>query len=74
MMPEQSKTKHPPPGSRKTVWGFLPRLPLPGTIPDSHVAIADMADAFGVTHRTLHFYEEKGLLTAEEWGRCGSMA
>lgn len=66
-MPEQPKTTHPPPGSR-TVSGFLPHLPLPGTIPDSHVAIADMADAFGVTHRTLHFYEEKGLLTADRMG------
>lgn len=27
-----------------------------------------MADAFGVTHRTLHFYEEKGLLTADRMG------
>lgn len=67
MMPEQSKTKHSAPGSR-TASGFLPRLPLPGAIPDSHVAIADMADAFGVTHRTLHFYEEKGLLTADRMG------
>lgn len=32
------------------------------------LAIADMADAFGVTHRTLHFYEEKGLLTASRMG------
>ena len=48
--------------------GFLPILPLPGTIPESQVGIADMADAFGVTHRTLHFYEEKGLLAAERMG------
>ena len=27
-----------------------------------------MADAFGVTHRTLHFYEEKGLLSADRMG------
>ncbi|MDQ0320805.1 DNA-binding transcriptional MerR regulator [Pararhizobium capsulatum DSM 1112] len=46
----------------------MPILPLPGTIPENQVAIADMADAFGVTHRTLHFYEEKGLLTAERMG------
>ena len=46
----------------------MPHLPLPGTIPDNQVAIADMADAFGVTHRTLHFYEEKGLLSAERMG------
>lgn len=47
---------------------YLPRLPLPGNIPENHVPIADMADAFGVTHRTLHFYEEKGLLTANRMG------
>jgi len=66
-MPEQSKIIHSAPGSR-TACGFLPHLPLPGAIPDNHVAIADMADAFGVTHRTLHFYEEKGLLTADRMG------
>lgn len=66
-MPEQSKTIHSAQTSR-TVAGFLPHLPLPGAIPDKHVAIADMADAFGVTHRTLHFYEEKGLLTADRMG------
>ncbi|OWK23731.1 LuxR family transcriptional regulator [Rhizobium yanglingense] len=27
-----------------------------------------MANAFGVTHRTLHFYEEKGLLSANRIG------
>ncbi len=48
--------------------GFLPHLPLPGTIAQHQVAIADMADAFGVTHRTLHFYEEKGLLSAKRVG------
>lgn len=48
--------------------GFLPHLPLPGTISQHQVAIADMADAFGVTHRTLHFYEEKGLLSAKRVG------
>nr|WP_276117918.1 MerR family transcriptional regulator [Pararhizobium qamdonense] len=41
---------------------------MPGTIADNHVGIADMADAFGVTHRTLHFYEEKGLLSADRMG------
>jgi len=66
-MPEQTKTLFSAPGGR-TASGFLPHLPLPGTIPDNHVAIADMADAFGVTHRTLHFYEEKGLLSAERMG------
>jgi DNA-binding transcriptional MerR regulator len=66
-MPEQIKTHLSVPGSRK-LSGFLPHLPLPGTIADNHVAIADMADAFGVTHRTLHFYEEKGLLSADRMG------
>lgn len=27
-----------------------------------------MANAFGVTHRTLHFYEEKGLISANRIG------
>ena len=27
-----------------------------------------MANAFGVTHRTLHFYEEKGLISADRIG------
>ncbi|OJF91998.1 MerR family transcriptional regulator [Pararhizobium antarcticum] len=53
---------------RQTTGGFLPYLPLPGTIATQQVAIADMADAFGVTHRTLHFYEEKGLLSAKRVG------
>ncbi|MEI2296535.1 MerR family transcriptional regulator [Ensifer sp. MJa1] len=48
--------------------GFLPNLPLPHHDPSTPLAIADMADAFGVTHRTLHFYEEKGLLTAARMG------
>jgi DNA-binding transcriptional MerR regulator len=66
-MPEHSNTRLFAPASQAPS-GFLPHLPLPGTIPDHHVAIADMADAFGVTHRTLHFYEEKGLLSAERMG------
>jgi DNA-binding transcriptional MerR regulator len=36
--------------------------------PKEPVAIADMAEFFGVTHRTLHFYEEKGLITAQRIG------
>ncbi|MCF3640552.1 MerR family transcriptional regulator [Rhizobium sp. TRM95111] len=47
---------------------FLPQAPLPENLPDGRLAIADMANAFGVTHRTLHFYEEKGLLTAARVG------
>nr|WP_246735683.1 MerR family transcriptional regulator [Agrobacterium sp. a22-2] len=37
-------------------------------MPNEPVAIADMANLFGVTHRTLHFYEEKGLLSASRVG------
>jgi DNA-binding transcriptional MerR regulator len=43
---------------------FLPKIKLPFELPDQPVPIADVADLFGVTHRTLHFYEEKGLLAA----------
>ena len=66
-MPEHGKT-HPSQAGSRQPSGFLPHLPLPGTIADNHVGIADMADAFGVTHRTLHFYEEKGLLSADRMG------
>ena len=54
-------------GARKSI-RFLPVAPLPENLPDGRLAIADMANAFGVTHRTLHFYEEKGLLTAARVG------
>lgn len=54
----------------KPVHGFLPNLPLPPDVPSEPIAIADMANLFGVTHRTLHFYEEKSLITA---GRIGPM-
>lgn len=47
---------------------FLPVAPLPDNLPEGRLAIADMANVFGVTHRTLHFYEEKGLLTAARVG------
>lgn len=49
---------------------FLPDVRLPDGLPSGPVAIADMANAFGVTHRTLHFYEEKHLIKA---GRIGLM-
>jgi DNA-binding transcriptional MerR regulator len=49
---------------------LLPRLPLPPHLPEPPIAIAEMADAFGVTHRTLHFHEEKGLIHPT---RSGSM-
>lgn len=48
--------------------GFLPRLPVPYHGTEDRLAIAEMAEAFGVTHRTLHFYEEKGLLSAMRIG------
>ena len=47
---------------------FFPSIPLPRTLPTKPVAIADMANIFGVTHRTLHFYEEKKLLRADRIG------
>lgn len=47
---------------------FLPAAPLPDDLPEGRLAIAEMANAFGVTHRTLHFYEEKGLLSAARVG------
>ncbi len=49
---------------------FLPGVELPAPLPEEPVAIAEMATLFGVTHRTLHFYEEKGLIKA---GRVGLM-
>jgi DNA-binding transcriptional MerR regulator len=48
--------------------GFLPNVPLPQKIPAKPIAIADMANLFGVTHRTLHFYEEKKLLQPSRTG------
>jgi DNA-binding transcriptional MerR regulator len=47
---------------------FFPSIPLPQRLPSKPVAIADMANIFGVTHRTLHFYEEKKLLQADRIG------
>ncbi|CDM58313.1 MULTISPECIES: MerR family transcriptional regulator [Rhizobium] len=47
---------------------FLPLAALPADLPRGRVPIADMANAFGVTHRTLHFYEEKGLISASRIG------
>lgn len=52
------------PGSASDEDMRLPDIPLPRDLPDEPVAIADMAEIFGVTHRTLHFYEEKGLINA----------
>jgi DNA-binding transcriptional MerR regulator len=47
---------------------FLPAIPLPKRLPTRPIAIADMANFFGVTHRTLHFYEEKKLLQPQRLG------
>jgi DNA-binding transcriptional MerR regulator/DNA-binding CsgD family transcriptional regulator len=47
---------------------FLPTIPHQHKLPMRPVAIADMANIFGVTHRTLHFYEEKKLLHADRIG------
>lgn len=47
---------------------YFPAIPLPQTLPVSPITIADMANLFGVTHRTLHFYEEKKLLIAHRVG------
>lgn len=49
--------------------GFLPDISLPSSLPAEPVPIADMANIFGVTHRTLHFYEEKALLTSKRIGQ-----
>lgn len=47
---------------------ILPEVATARELPREPVAIADMADFFGVTHRTLHFYEEKGLIRANRLG------
>ncbi|HBF29762.1 MerR family transcriptional regulator [Rhizobium sp.] len=47
---------------------FLPNLPMPEDMPPEPIAISDMANLFGVTHRTLHFYEEKNLLSSSRMG------
>ena len=56
------------PGGRQPIIRFMPQIAAPAKLPVAPLAIADMAEAFGVTHRTLHFYEEKGLLTPERLG------
>ncbi|MGO7457756.1 LuxR family transcriptional regulator, partial [Rhizobium ruizarguesonis] len=43
----------------RSKYRFLPSAALPPDLPDGPVPIADMANAFGVTHRTLHFFEEQ---------------
>ncbi len=48
--------------------GFLPDIPQPSHMPPEPVGIADMASMFGVTHRTLHFYEEKQIISSRRAG------
>lgn len=48
--------------------GFLPDIPQPSRMPPEPVGIADMASMFGVTHRTLHFYEEKEIISSRRAG------
>ncbi|MFD1743908.1 MerR family transcriptional regulator [Rhizobium helianthi] len=50
------------------VGSFLPRVSDAAIAMQAPLAIADMADLFGVTHRTLHFYEEKGLIFPQRLG------
>jgi len=45
-------------------FNYIPQVSLPFEMPSQPLAIAEMADLFGVTHRTLHFYEEKSLIIA----------
>lgn len=47
---------------------FLPNLNVPAPLPPEPIGIAEMANLFSVTHRTLHFYEEKRLLTSRRAG------
>jgi DNA-binding transcriptional MerR regulator len=47
---------------------ILPDIMAGQDMPKDPVPIADMAERFGVTHRTLHFYEEKGLIEASRIG------
>lgn len=56
------------PSTRRAATGHMPTVPLPPDLPNEPIAIADMANIFGVTHRTLHFYEEKSLIAASRIG------
>lgn len=47
---------------------FLPDIRMPSNMPPEPVGIADMAKMFDVTHRTLHFYEEKGIIASRRSG------
>ena len=40
----------------------------PATVPARTWTIAEIADEFGITHRTVRYYEDKGLVTPERRG------
>lgn len=66
-------SKHPRAGpaayvARQSPFRFLPAVASPASLPPEPIGIADMASMFSVTHRTLHFYEEKGLISADRVG------
>lgn len=54
--------------SRAQALLYFPRVSDISIAAEAPLAIADMADLFGVTHRTLHFYEEKGLIAPQRMG------
>lgn len=55
-------------GSTVSTKSFLPDIRTPSNVPQEPVGIADMARLFDVTHRTLHFYEEKGIIASRRSG------
>lgn len=69
-MRDADNSKMSPPGDKASVTrtSYLPEVSLPSNLPPEPVAIADMASMFGVTHRTLHFYEEKGIISSRRAG------
>jgi DNA-binding transcriptional MerR regulator len=69
-MSDRQKHTAPPNASAQAPpdYRFLPSAACPPNLPHGRVAIAEMANAFGVTHRTLHFYEEKGLIASSRIG------
>ena len=55
--------------TRPPISNYMPSIAVPPEIPPQPIAIADMASLFDVTHRTLHFYEQKGLLVSSRAGK-----
>ncbi|MGE0846115.1 MAG: MerR family transcriptional regulator [Flavobacteriaceae bacterium] len=47
----------------------LPQIDMPAVAVDGEIGITEMADIFGVSLRTLRFYEEKGLIMPRRSGR-----